>query len=265
MLSAFFPRRYFVASSRPALCLRFSRPASRRRLVLLAASLDVAYFHLLAHLPSPFPDVFHRLSALALFAPRLLCVASAYIVPASSARLRPVMYNILYIHMYIQPVFLLFGRVHATFFFLFLFVLTGYHFRMMSVYLPFLRPLLRLLCSSLRAVSPFRAYYLFVLQRDRPSVYKFKYLYIHPFSGFHLRVSIPSNLFFCSCVYLFCAFLRVFFLVFSARRHFRYLRRRCVYTLRRRLLGRRLWIHILRICVLSVLYSFVFISTLLAC
>ena len=67
----------------------------------------------------PFPDVFRRLSALALFAPRPLYAASAYIVPASSTCLRPVMYNIFYIHMYIQPVFLLFGRVHATYFFLF--------------------------------------------------------------------------------------------------------------------------------------------------
>ena len=63
----------------------------------------------------PFPDVFHRLSALALFAPRPLYAASAYIVPASSACLRPVMYNILYIYMHIRPVFHLFGRVHATF------------------------------------------------------------------------------------------------------------------------------------------------------
>ena len=90
--------------------------------------------------------------------------------------------------------------------FFFLFVLTGYHFRMMSVYLPFLRPLLRFLCSSLRAVSPFRAFYPLVLQRDRPSVYKFKYLYIHPSGGFHLRVFIPSDLLFYLCVLPFSRF-----------------------------------------------------------
>ena len=167
--------------------------------------------------------------------------------------------------MYILPVFLLFSRVHATLFssFFYLSFPTGYHFRMMSVYLPFLRLLSRFPYSFLGAASPFRTFCPSVLQRDRPSVYKFTYLYIHPFSGFHSRVFIPGNLFICSCVYLFRAFLRVFFLIFSARRHFRCLRRRCVSTLRRRLLRRRRRIHILRMYVLSVLHSFVFISTLL--
>ena len=174
---------------------------------LIALGPTTGVYIIISLLPFlPFPDVFRRLSALALFAPRPLYAASAYIVPASSTCLRPVMYNIFYIHMYIQPVFLLFGRVHATFSFLFLFVLTGYHFRMMSVYLPFLRPLLRFLCSSLRAVSPFRAFYPFVLQRDRPSVYKFRYLYIHPSGGFHLRVFIPSDLLFYLCVLPFSRF-----------------------------------------------------------
>ena len=53
MLLAFSPRRYFVASFRPALCLRFSRPASRRRLGSLAASLDVVRPHFQACLPLP--------------------------------------------------------------------------------------------------------------------------------------------------------------------------------------------------------------------
>ena len=151
--------------------------------------------------------------------------------------------------MYIQPVFLLFGRVHATLFLPFSIRPYRLPFRMMSVYLPFLRPLLRLLYSFLLALSPFRAFYPSLLQRDRPPVYKFKYLYIRPSGGFHLRVFIPSDLFFYLCVYLFRAFPRVFILVFSAWRHFRYFRRRCVYILRRRLLRRRLRVHILRICV----------------
>ena len=141
--------------------------------------------------------------------------------------------------------------------FFFLSVLTGYHFRMMSVYLPFLRPLLRFLCSSLRAVSPFRAFYPFVLQRDRPSVYKLDIcIYTHPVVSTYACLYLVI----CSFIYvfyLFRAFPRVFILVFSARRHFRRFRCRRVHILRRRLLRRRFRVYILQICV--------FISFLLIC
>ena len=149
--------------------------------------------------------------------------------------------------------------------FFFLFVLTGYHFRMMSVYLPFLRPLLRFLCSSLRAVSPFRAFYPFVLQRDRPSVYKLDIcIYTHPVVSTY------------ACLYLvICSFIYVFtFFALSLASLFLFSRRGVtsgIFAVAASIFSVGVFLDVVfgsifyEYVFLSVFYSFVFISTLLTC